>query len=160
MRTKLTVLGNQGIGPTCILYLSVPQSSRSSRRERQGVNASGKSPLISNASCPDISGCLGAHILNSATSDCRVWLNYPSCIQSIHEIQLRYFLQQKCPGEIQCLYLQHPSFQNWIKVELQYRVCIFKSTSRLIIPLCPFNLGLFCLLLSIVGGYGAKCDTL
>lgn len=53
MRTKLTVLGNQGDWANLYpIPLSAPKAPGAPEGKGKGVNASGKSPLISNASCP------------------------------------------------------------------------------------------------------------
>ena len=104
MRTKLTVLGNQrdwaNLYPT---PLTAPKLQEL-QRERQGVNASGKFPLISNASCPRhlwLPKCSHSEFSLQVTVGCGF------LVFKAFMIQLQYFLQRKLPGGIQYLYLQH-----------------------------------------------------
>lgn len=91
MRTKQTALENQSPNSKASRYPAPfgdgggpgsrpPSSLRSSSRERQGVNASGKFPAITNASCPRHLRLTASELTFwiQFTRNCGVWPNHPS----------------------------------------------------------------------------------
>ena len=95
MRTKLTVLGNQRDWANLYPIPLTAPKLQELQRERQGVNASGKFPLISNASCPRhlwLPKCSHSEFSLQVTVGCGF------LVFKAFMIQLQYFLQRKLPG--------------------------------------------------------------